>query len=44
MANDRICIFFGQKLGLFNNTTIPCANTWQPACNEKSIWRKSNEI
>lgn len=34
MANDKICVFCGQKLGFFNGTTIPCGDTWQPACTE----------
>ena len=32
MANDNTCVFCGEQLGIFRNTTIHCGNTWQPAC------------
>ena len=32
MPNDSICVFCGQKPGIFRNTTIQCGPTWQPAC------------
>ena len=34
MANDKLCVFCGQKLGVFSSTTVPCGNTWQPACKD----------
>lgn len=32
MADDKICVFCGQKLGMFNSTSVDCGTTWQPAC------------
>lgn len=32
MANDKICVFCGTQLGLFNDTTVQCGNTWQSSC------------
>lgn len=34
MANDKLCVFCGQKLGVFNSATVPCGNTRQPACKD----------
>ena len=30
--NDHICVFCGQKPGLFQDTFVDCANVEQPAC------------
>ena len=32
MNDDRICVFCGQKPGIFQNASIWCANVEQPAC------------
>ena len=32
MANDELCVFCGQKPGIFRDTTVRCGNTWQFAC------------
>ena len=32
MKDEKICVFCGQKPGIFQDTSISCAGTWQPAC------------
>lgn len=32
MERENICVFCGQKPGLFGSTTVPCGGTYQPAC------------
>ena len=32
MANDSICVFCGQKPGMFRSTTLACGSTIQVAC------------
>ena len=32
MANDKICVFCGEKLGLFQFSDIRCADTLQQCC------------
>ncbi len=32
MANDKICVFCGGKLGMFGSTDISCGGTYQPCC------------
>lgn len=32
MANDNICVFCGETLGVFRSAGINCANTYQPCC------------
>lgn len=34
MASENICVFCGEKLGLFNSATIFCADIQQPCCKE----------
>ena len=36
MANDKTCVFCGEKLGLFGSTHISCAGTYQPCCKNCS--------
>ena len=32
MANDKICVFCGEKVGLLGSSDMPCAGTFQPCC------------
>ncbi len=32
MANDNICVFCGEKIGLFSSVTVICADTHQSCC------------
>lgn len=34
MANDKICVFCGQKPGTFQRTSVNCAGTSQFACKD----------
>ena len=34
MANENICVFCGEKLGLFNSVSIACAGIDQPCCKD----------
>ena len=36
MANENICIFCGEKLGVFRSSGIICAGTYQPCCKSRS--------
>ena len=47
MKDEKICVFCGQKPGIFQDTSIPCAGTWQTACKacEKELkGMKESEI
>ena len=32
MAEEKICVFCGQRPGLFQTTDVQCGPTWQTAC------------
>ena len=32
MKDEKVCVFCGQKPGLFQDDSVYCAATWQPAC------------
>jgi hypothetical protein len=32
MADGGVCVFCGQKPGIFRDTTVRCGNTWQFSC------------
>lgn len=32
MANNKICVFCGEKVGLLGSSDMPCAGTFQPCC------------
>ena len=34
MANENICVFCGEKLGLFNSANMICAGIYQPCCKD----------
>lgn len=42
MANDNLCVFCGEKLGMFQITTITCGGTYQPCC--KACYKELKDL
>ena len=43
MANDKVCVFCGEKLGFFSTGGFTCGGVWQPVCKTcaAEVWELS---